>query len=203
MASLDATDPTGGATFAILVAETQALGLSASGSAGTIQFSSNSHYTFDPSNRAVAGDLDFIGIAENAIGYLMGGMNGGTTVGTTVGGTYYPLDLLRYSGPGVRELNEGSGAYFSTDGGVTNQHFFAPHSFNDWDMSQGFDAFDHFGVSMTGQEYPLSQVDLTELDAIGWDLVPEPSTWSLASLGVILFLFARFSRTTKWSWRRA
>ena len=195
VASLDATDPTGGATFAIAVAETQALGLSASGSAGTIRFSSNTPYTFDPSNRAVAGDYDFIGIAENTIGYIMGGMNGGTTIS---GGTYYPLDLLRYSGPGVRALNAGSGAYFSTDGGVTDQHLFAPHSSNDWDMSQGFDAFDHFGVG-PDHEYPLSQVDLIELDSIGWDLVPEPSSWLLASFRAILSSVALFCRTTKQS----
>ncbi len=98
--SLDAVDPTGGATFTISVAEAQALSLAASGSAGSIQFGSKSPFTFDPNNRAVAGNYDFIGLAEIAFGNIMGATNGGNG-NAAIHGPYYPLDLLRYKAPGV------------------------------------------------------------------------------------------------------
>ncbi len=196
VASLDPADPTGGAIFTVPNAELQALGLTASGTAGTYQFSSIAPFTFDPNHRAVAGDYDFIGLTENSFGYILGGELGGLGTATSLG-PYYPLDVLRYAAPGVRTLNSNlaiHGAYFSIDAGVTNLHYFSPDS-NRWDASQGFDAFDNGGPNQTGHEYPLSQTDVIELDAIGYDYtgqpLPEPSAWVLASIGALGFIVVR------------
>ena len=58
VASLGAADPTGGANFLVPQAEAQALGLDSPTdpkSAGTFTFGTSLSYTFDPNNRAVAG----------------------------------------------------------------------------------------------------------------------------------------------------
>ena len=68
--------------------------------------------------------------------------------------------------------------------------FFESSFGNRWDSRLSLDAFDD-GVG-AGQAYPLSQVDLVELDAIGWDLaVPEPSTWALAGISRNVFNCSR------------
>jgi hypothetical protein len=57
VASLGATDPTGGANFLIPVGEAQALGLDSPTdpqSAGTFTFGTSLSYSFDPNNRAVS-----------------------------------------------------------------------------------------------------------------------------------------------------
>jgi hypothetical protein len=178
--------------------------LAASGTAGAYQFSSSAPFTFDPNHRAVAGDYDFIGLTENSFGRIMGGEIGGGGAATTLG-PYYPLDLLRYAAPGVRALNGSFAsheAYFSIDEGVTNLHYFSPLS-NNWDSSQGFDAFDAGGTNQTGHEYPLSQSDVIELDSIGYDYtgqpLPEPSTWITASVGALVLVAARVWRAKKHS----
>ena len=61
------TDPTGGRAFRMSNAEAKALGLRAANAAGIdgwVGFNSTAGYTFDPNNRAVAGEFDFIGVAE-------------------------------------------------------------------------------------------------------------------------------------------
>jgi hypothetical protein len=196
VASLNATDPTGGVSFDIPIAEAQALGLTASGSAGTYTFGTNFSYTFDPNNRAVAGDYDFIGLTEGAISQIMGRLGG---TGSATVGPYDPLDLLRYAAPGVRALNKNVtrfGAYFSIDGGVTKLHYFEFPFGDDWDSGFGFDAYD--GAITTGHKYPLSQTDVIEMDAIGYDYtgqpLPEPSTWITASVGALVFIAARVWR---------
>src|SRR5262249_16390106 len=70
------TDPTGGATFVLNVAQSQLLGFLPANSppvnAGAIYFDSTLPYTFDPNNRAVAGKIDFIAGAEHELSELMG-----------------------------------------------------------------------------------------------------------------------------------
>src|ERR1700728_2052301 len=76
-ATLPATDPTGGGDFVLSTAQEKAMGLisaNAPGIDGTFTFSDapGTVYTFDPNNRAVPGERDFIGIAEHAITENMG-----------------------------------------------------------------------------------------------------------------------------------
>lgn len=67
VASLPSADPTGGGLFDFAKAEAKALGIIADDHTndGTFTFGSGFSYTFDPNNRAVAGEIDFIGVAEH------------------------------------------------------------------------------------------------------------------------------------------
>ena len=83
IANMPAADPTNGATFKLSRANSRALGFMAGNGAGldgSVGFDSTASFTFDPNNRAVAGKVDFIGLAEHEISEVMGrfglGQNG-------------------------------------------------------------------------------------------------------------------------------
>ncbi|KQS04194.1 hypothetical protein ASG11_07965 [Sphingomonas sp. Leaf357] len=135
---------------------TKALGLNASYSTanapqqidGTVRFSTNFNFDFDPTDGITANTFDFIGVAIHEIGHALGfvsgvdfldiygvGTNpsGATALGYSLNDTsiYSALDMFRYSAdptniaPGAgaaRDLSAGtvSGAkFFSIDGGQT------------------------------------------------------------------------------------
>jgi hypothetical protein len=117
-------DPTSGGTFYVSNAEAKALGLQPSVNPidGYIGLNSSDSFSFDPSNRAVNGDYDAIGVLEHEISEVMGrvgalGMTGANGE-QNWHGWYTPLDLFRYASPGVRDLTPGPG-YFS----VTAKHY--------------------------------------------------------------------------------
>ncbi len=119
VANLPATYPVGSAPFVMSNAEAKALGLlagNATGIDGYVGFLNTAPYTFDPNNRAVPGDYDFIGLAEHEISEVMGryglGQNGASS------GRYSPIDLFRYTSPGVLDVAPENGAYFSISGGT-------------------------------------------------------------------------------------
>ena len=67
---------------------------------GQIYFDSGKSYTFDPTNRAVSGKFDFIGVAEHEISEVLG-----RGFGLDVNGNgYIPYDLFRFTN-GVRTIN--------------------------------------------------------------------------------------------------
>jgi len=181
IANLPVSYPISGTNFVMSNAEAKALGLlagNASGIDGYVGFNSSANFTFDPNNRAIPGGFDFIGLAGHEITVVMGryglGQNGASS------GRFSPIDLFRYSAPGVLDTSPANGTYFSIDGGITN--------INTFNGTGGGDLSDWKGLTLDPYNSGLaistqlneSPGDLTEMDAIGWDAaVPEPASVGL------------------------
>ena len=170
VANLPASDPTSGATFKISRAQGKALGITiGDGSAldGSVGFNSADSFTFDPNNRAVAGKVDFIGVAEHEISEVMGRF--GQTQNGAPSGRYGPIDMFRYASPGVLDLVPANGAYFSIDGGATVINTFngtGGGDLSDWAAATP----DSYNASITtGLQMPVTSGDLTLMDVIGYD----------------------------------
>lgn len=124
---------------------------------GTIQFSSDFSFDFNPRNGILAGAIDFLAVAIHEIGHALGfvsGVDDYDFVGTggpladvtcfADGSTCsdYPavqddwwgttLDLFRYSEPGRLDWTTDTASYFSADGGLTayQDGLFSTGSFN-------------------------------------------------------------------------
>jgi autotransporter-associated beta strand protein len=181
VASLPATDPSGGNTYVMYGPEARAIGLAGSTTSdGTFTFGTNpssqlaaypNNYTFDPANRQVSGEIDFIGVAEHEVSELLGRVFG---LGQP-GRNYQAFDLFRYTASNARGMTAGNNIYFSVDGGVTNlkNYNYPAGSSNassdpqDW-ASGTNDAYNAFSGPSTQNN--VTPVDVTAMDAIGYDV---------------------------------
>jgi len=168
--SLPTNNPTPTNAYLIPQAEAQALGFASEALAGTFTFSTSFTYTYSPTNRAVAGEADFIGVAEHEITEIMGrneelGSNDGA------GSAYMPYDLFRWTAPNVRTVSStATNAYFSINSGTTYLKGFNPAGnggdLQDW-LSGTNDSYNAF--SATGVENDLSPTDITAMDILGYE----------------------------------
>jgi hypothetical protein len=176
---------------------------------GTIAFSSDFAFDFDPSNGIDSGSYDFVGVATHEIGHLLGFASSvddydycGVTLNCATANSALSenqdaptvLDLFRYStdsGFGTRmDLSADSrNKYFSIDGGATlGAQFATGVNFGDgrqashWKDSLGLGILDP--TAATGELLAISRNDITALDVIGWDVAPEPAAWSLFATGI-------------------
>jgi hypothetical protein len=177
--SLPATDPTGSDSWLSPSAEAKALGLPGidpndPGEDGAVGFAASVAYAFSPTNRAVAGKFDLIGVMEHELSEAMGR----TYALDTIGNAYAPYDLFRFTAPGVRNftLTDVNAAlvYFSVDNGVTPLKYFYTNytmgDIQDWQTSTPPDSFDAF-VS-TGHQLVFSYADSVALDVLGYNSPP-------------------------------
>ncbi len=176
--SLPAADPIGGTHDYLLArAEAKALGLAANdlSNDGTFTFGGGFSYTYDPNNRAVAGKIDFIGVAMHEISEIMGriGLMGENLTGNP---DYMLFDLFHYTGAGVRGLNNGANRSFSINNGTTLLKAFNNAAMNGGDLqdwaSGTNDSFNAF--SSDGVQNDLTAVDLRVMDAIGYNFSVAP-----------------------------
>jgi hypothetical protein len=193
VANLPATNPAPTNNYWLSTADAKALGLdNYGGSDGAVTFSNAVSYTYDPNNRGVAGEYDFIGVAEHEISEVMGRIPGlGSDYGN--GASYDLNDLYRFTN-GVRNFtvdqSDPPGVYLSINGGSTNVVNF---------YSQGDDNDDYRGDNPTdpynqfageGQAHALTTADMINMDAIGYNLAqatPEPASLTLLATGCFAF----------------
>jgi hypothetical protein len=159
---------------------------------GSITFSSDFTWDFDPSNGIAAGAIDFVGVAFHEIGHALGFVSGvdlnDIYTGAGPGGQtnlnpyaiYSVLDLFRYSstdGVAVRDLSFGGSSYFSVSGGLANLALFSTGRFqgdgrqaSHWKDNLGIGIMDPTSVP-AGQANVITSRDIQALDVIGWNLV--------------------------------
>jgi len=175
-----ASDPTGASKWCTSMAEAMVIGLlpancfstsTCSPYVPTITFGVQP-YTFNPSDRNVAGNYDFIGVAQHELSEVLGripGLHQSTF--------YVPNDLFRYTAPGTRNLtayapgdlsiNAGTTglALFNTDSGGDPQDYASPLP------PDSFDAFASQGVTE-----PLTTAGITNVDVLGYHRIAKTLT---------------------------
>ena len=167
--TLPTVDPTSGGNYLLSEGEQKALGLIAGNSNetdGYVGLNNADSFTYDPSNRAVAGEFDAIGDIEHEISEVMGRVQAlGENFGPNV---YEPLDLFRYSSSGIRDLTYGDG-YFSIDGTNLLMQYNNPNSGGD--PADWLPAIkgDSYGTDYEGLASLVSPTDLREMNIIGYD----------------------------------
>ena len=171
--TLPATSPDSG-SLVISTAEAKALGLSSySGIDGWVGFSSTLPFSYGNGTTPPSNEYYFIGTVEHEITEDMGR----TSLLNEQPHHYQPMDLYRYSSPGVRDLTtggSGSTAYFSIDNGTTNLGTWNNQTSNgdlgDWYPSGpapgGDDSFNDY--SDPGVINVVSADDVTLMAALGW-----------------------------------
>jgi hypothetical protein len=201
---LDNTGSANNVYLAMPTANAKALGLStptATAQGASITFSSSFNFDFDPTNSITAGQYDFVGVATHEIGHSLGfvsrvdevdyysGPRGPARLNLDPYAVVSPLDLFRYSAPGVLNLAYGGTPYFSINRGATSLGKFSTGAFNG-DGRQASHWKDNLGLGImdptlaSGELAKITALDIKALDVIGWDRIPgaNPAALSFTSL---------------------
>ncbi len=170
VANLPTNDPTSGAPYLLAFAEAKALGLLAANAPaldGYVGFSTTAPFTFDPNNRAIPGQYDFIGVAQHEISEVMGRYGMGQNSGQL--GRYSPIDDFRYAASGTLDLAPMNAAYFSIDGGTTVINTFKGPGGGDLSDWVGATVDSYNSAPSIGVKMPVTAGDVTLMDVIGYD----------------------------------
>jgi hypothetical protein len=195
VASLPGTNPAPSNNFAVTTAQAKALGLDESyhGLDGYVIFSNAVSYTYDPNNRGVAGEYDFLGVAEHEISEVMGrDALLGYDFGDGNGPSYEENDLFRFTAPGVRsfayDVPNYPGVYLSVDNGVTDTVNFWSQSLDNDDYRGDNPADPYNQYAGEGQAHALTYADTVNMDELGYNLAtPEPASLTLLATGCFAF----------------
>jgi hypothetical protein len=175
--ALPTVDPTAGQGYYVSELEAQALGLQMgqSGALGSVGFGVDNvsiPYNFSTTGRAVAGESDFVAIAEHEIAHALGRVSG---FGFGPQGSI--LDLFRFTSAGTLATNGDQPAYFSINGGVTALENFASTASDpaDWSPSGAFASLaDSFNaVATAGLENFVTSTDLNVMNLLGYAVTPD------------------------------
>src|SRR6185437_9587363 len=170
--TLPASQPLSGQLY-LSQAEAQALGLTSAVSTNYVGFSSVYPFSYAANVTPSSSEFYFIGVAEHEISEDMGRVS-------LLDGQpnyYSPIDLFRFSSPGVRDTStggSGSTAYFSINGGNTNLGTWNNNP-NNGDLADWYPSGPAPGGNDTFNDYTnpgvinsLSANDITLMEALGW-----------------------------------
>ncbi|MGM9480812.1 NF038122 family metalloprotease [Roseateles sp. NT4] len=181
-------------TLALTTANAKALGANFGPSFidGTIQFSNQFAFDFNPTDGITAGSYDFIGVAIHEIGHALGFVSGADDFDYSDGyaGSVddawwsYGLDMFRYSATGQLNWAPNEPSYFSLDGGATplwSGYFSTGETTGDgnqashWkEPNQATPCNNFLGVMNPyicgGKMDSVTALDLAAFDAIGWNV---------------------------------
>jgi hypothetical protein len=164
-----------------------------------------------------ANDYDYFSTVEHETDELLGtascaDVNAGPTIvntctaGGQIGASPSAVDLFRYSAPGTLVFDSTTAAYFSPNGGVTDtdgntyNSTVAGADYADFSQNCVFvqDAFGCPGqsVDITNDFLGAPGPEVQILNAVGYDVIPEPGTVTLLALGLAAFAVVRRTRAS-------
>jgi hypothetical protein len=165
--TLPSTDPLGAKHYYVPFAEAKTLGeIPSTGTEIDGYVGMSNTVPLDFSQPTAAGYYDAVGAMEHEISEVMGRVG---AVGAVYGsGLYTPLDLFRYSAPGVRATSPSAATpYFSINAGATNLGNYSTTSdFADWNSAVRGDAY---GGASFGTTLAVTPNDLIEDAALGYN----------------------------------
>lgn len=167
---------------------------------GSITFNSVSNWSFSRSGGVPADAYDFVGAAMHEIGHVLGFLCGTEVLdaASKTDANYWnvtPLDLFRYSTDsaalGVIDWTDDARAkYFSLDRGATDLGDFATgvmygdgRNASHWKLQNPPLGLMDPTLGL-GELGVVSALDLTAMDVIGYEVVPEPCTLAAMAAGV-------------------
>lgn len=193
-----ANNPVTGVPYIVMKsANIKALGITGSLTSPDATISFNTSITTQGS---ATGPYDLLPVAEHEIDEALGL---GSTLGLNLSSPYNnypsPEDLFRYDGSGNRSFTlADTPAFFSLDGVTQLAQFNTTGSgdYGDWGSTTGETSSPAKvqDAAATPGSHPALGVELTALDAIGYNLAtPEPATFALIG-GALLLIAAKLRR---------